>query len=52
MTTENYLDAALATTTFSRGQLEMLQAKIAESPTKTGLVELKTTATIDGAEIG
>lgn len=52
MTTENYLDAALASTTFSRGQLEMLKAKIEESPKKTGLIELKTTATIDGEEIG
>jgi len=51
-TTENYLDAALETTTFSKSQLAMLRAKIEESPQKTGLVELKTTATIDGTEIG
>lgn len=50
--TEKYLDAALASTTFSKSQLDMLQAKIAESEKKTGVFELKTTATIDGVEIG
>jgi len=52
MEKEHYLQAALATTTFSRSQLEMLNAKLAESPSKTGLLELKTTATMDGVEIG
>jgi hypothetical protein len=50
--TDELLDKALATTTFSLSQLKMLQAKIQESPVKNGVMTLSTTAEIDGVAVG
>ncbi|MDA8093663.1 MAG: hypothetical protein M0T84_07060 [Betaproteobacteria bacterium] len=45
-------EQALTRTTFTKSSLEMLHAKIAESPKKDGVITLTTTAEIDGISIG